>query len=268
MKELFQYQDYRDFLEFLVGQRDSRKFTRSSLARAMGCQAAYFSQVLKGRASLTEEHGIKLCVYLGFNEVETDYFMVILRLGRSGHQVLTQYLEGQRKRLKRLGAEVDAKISKETNRISEELSHYYCSSWIPSTIHLATSCSSYQTVGSLAQRFGLQKEMVEFHLSMLEKYSLVKFGGHRWSFNGDSIHISKGSAQDLSFQTNNRIRSLSAIQARKERSVHYSALLSLDERTANEIREKVIETISDLLHRAEPAPAEEVYSVCIDFFQT
>ena len=48
--DIFEYANYRQYLQSLVKNREAKGKTQVELANAMGCQAAYFSQVLKEKA--------------------------------------------------------------------------------------------------------------------------------------------------------------------------------------------------------------------------
>lgn len=268
MTNVFEYNDYRHFLQILVTKKTSKTFTQVELAKAMECQAAYLSQVLKDKADLTEDHGVKLCQFLNFNEAEIEYFLTILRLTKAGTPALRAYLEAARQKLYDLHREVDSRISSLKSKDLNELNLYYCASWIPAVLHSGTSCESLQTAAALAQRFGLEKSIVEYHLHCLEKFNLVKFEKGRWKFQGGSIHFPKNSAMDQTFQLNRRLHAMNLISTRKPDDIHYATVLSIDGPTAKKIRELLINSIESIHKKAEPAPSEDVYSVCLDFFRS
>lgn len=267
MANIFDYKDYRKFLQDLVTKQGPKVFTQVELAKAMECQAAYLSQVLKERADLTEDHGVKLCQYLRLTEAETDYFLLILRWAKAGTPALRKYLEEARQKSHDLHREVESRISSVKNKELNEFNLYYCSSWIPAVLHSATSCESLQTVSSLMQRFGLEKEVVEHHLQHLERFGLVKFEKGRWIFQGGSLHFSKNSSMDQNFQMSRRLHAMNSIFTRQPEDIHYSTLLSVDAPTARKIRDLLINSIENIHKKAEPAPSEEIYSVCLDFFR-
>ena len=236
MTDPFKYISYKGFLQDLVKFREERGQTRAELAKAMGCQAAYFSQVLKAKADLTEDHGIKLCRHLKLNAAETEYFLLILRLSRAGTQALSEYLEEQRLKLKKTHDEIEGRVQSRKNRWTTEREIYYCSSWIPSTLHTATSCESYQTVSTLSRRFDLDPSLVEGHLHALEKFGLIQFNEGRWIFQGASMHFPKNTPLDQAFQLNHRVHAMHALAAKKEEEIHYAAVFAADRKTFIRIR--------------------------------
>lgn len=267
MTNVFEYTEYREFLLVMVEGHRERRGTNVQLAKAMDCQAAYFSQVLSGKAELTEDQGLKLCQYLKMSALETEYFLVILRQARAATQVLVQYLEEKRKEILHLHNEIEGRIASDKNSQIDEMNIYYSSSWIPSVIHVATSCEAYQSVEAIAKRVGLEKPVIEFHLKTLEKYGLVKFEKSHWVYQGKSTHFVKGSLLDQAFQMSRRLLAMNSLLARDTHDIHYSVVFSMNERTAKKVRELFLSSIENLHKIAEPSPSEEIYTLCLDYFK-
>lgn len=263
MVNIYLHTDYRVYLKQLL------KFkTQVQLAKAMDCQAAYLSQVLKEKASLTEDHGFKLCHYLEFSDHETEYFLILLRHSRAGSHSLIQYLEKKRNQLKEHYLELNERLSSEKKNGVDEMNIFYCSSWIPSALHSATSCDGFQTINSLASRFNMDKSTVQYYLQQLEKFNLVRFEKNKWVFNGGSLHFPKNSSMDQTFQTHQRIHALHKLSERQPLDIHYSSVLSIDLKTSQKIKEIIISTLAEVHKVAEPAESQDVHTLCIDFFKT
>ena len=267
MVDVFEFNNYLEFLVKLVDWRHERGQTRAELAQVMGCQAAYFSQVLKGRVELTEDHAIKLCAFLGFSEDQTDYFLLILRKARAATPELSKYLETRRKRVIDRRRKVEERVASEKRAQVDESTLYYCSDWLPSCLHLATSSDRFQTRAALAKRFEIAEDLVDFHLRELEKHGFVAFEGGRWKFVGRSIHFPKSSPLDLQFQTSRRLLGMNSLSRRNTDDLHYSAILGTDAETFRAVKERLLETIEELHRTVEPSPSEDVYTVSLDFFR-
>jgi hypothetical protein len=52
MVDVFEYDDYRNYLQDLVNERKQKGFAQSEIADAVNCQPAYLSHVLKGSCNL------------------------------------------------------------------------------------------------------------------------------------------------------------------------------------------------------------------------
>jgi hypothetical protein len=268
MTNIFDFKDYKLYILKITSGTNQQKIAKSHLAQAIGCQAAYLSQVLKGKAELTEDHGIKLCQFLHFSELETEYFLTILRMNRAGSSTLARYLEKSCQRLINLNKEVEQRIPSQKRSGIDELNIYYCSSWIPTLIHTATSCEAYQSVSSLCDRFHLDKETVELHLNTLQKFGLVEFKNNRWQFSGGSLHFPKGSPLEQSFLLQQRLFTLNKIGSKRPSDIHFSTVFASSPETIDKLRQLFFETIASLHEQVEPSPSQEVYMLCLDFYQT
>lgn len=267
MTSLFEYTHYRSALNAIVEYRSERGGTQAELARAMNCQAAYFSQVLKGRAELTEDQLIALCEFLELDEKQSDFFLLLLRLSRAGTPKLRAYLQKQIERMIQKSELVEARVPSSEVEANRALGIYYCSSWIPSVLHLATSCESLQTVKALKARFGIDEATIEFHLRELEKFGLVTFEKGRWAYAGSSFHFPRSSPFDLQIQLARRQMVMNSIPFRREADMNYSVVFSADEEAIREIRKQLLKAIEKIHKTFEPAPGADVYSICIDLFK-
>jgi hypothetical protein len=233
----------------------------------MGCQAAYLSQVLAGKVEFTEEHILRLCEYLHLGEIETEYFLVLLRLGKAGSPELRSYLTRQRERLQKTSEDVEERLSSRKMNAVDEQSLYYASSFLPSVIHLATSCEKLRTKQEIAARFNLNPNLVQEHLDRLEKFKLIEFKDGKWNYSGGSRHFPKRSPLDKQMQFARRLLAMNKIsQASTDSDVHYSAVFSADEKTLGLLRRHFHESIEYLHKTVEPVEGEDVFAVCLDVF--
>jgi len=267
MSTVLQYTDYKKFIYDMVKGEIPYHYSQVQLAKAMNCQAAYLSQVIKDKSELTEEQGIRLCHFLDFKRLETEYFLTILRISRAGTEDLKKYLQVSRDALVKSYHEISERVDISKNLETHEGMIFYCSSWIPPMIHLLTSMEKYQTIEALAKRLNLDESVIQKYLQSLLKYNFLTFENKRWIFKGDSFHIPKGSALDLSFMTNHRLYTLSHLPMRSEGDVHYSKMVTLDQATAAKIRQTIIDFLDQNNRYVEAAPEEDVYSFSIDFFK-
>lgn len=263
---LFEFSNCLEFLKKLVKLRAEAGQTQAELARAMGCQAAYFSQALRARVDLTEDHMIRLCHYLHLDRAESEYLLLLLRLSRAGSQALREHLEAERLRLQCERSELDRRLS--SRKIStDELALFYCASWIPGAVHVATSCPQYRTPEAIAQRFGLRVEEVREFLGKLERFGLVSRKKNAWWHEKGSLHLLKGSPVELMYQASHRLLALRSLPHRDNHDLHYSAVFASNEPALRGLREQLISYIQGMHRKIEPTSSEEVYAMSFDLFR-
>ena len=267
MEDLFEYSSYVQYLNDLAVDQKARGRTKADLAKRLGCQAAYFSQVLGGKVHLTEEHILSLCESLEFDDIKTEYLLLLLRLAKAGSANLKKYLSTRREKLRRSSEELEEHLPAEKRYATDDAGLYYTSSILVSLIHVATSCESFQTASAIARRFRLDEKIVDHHLHQLEKYKLVEFRDGRWNFNGTSLHFSKGSPLETQLQLARRLLALNQVSVRQETDLHYSVVFSSDEATFIKLRKLFLSSIEKMHKQVEPTPGHEVYAVCLDLFK-
>jgi len=267
MDSLFTYSDYRKYLNHLAEVRRLQGRTKAELSRVLGCQAAYFSQVLAEKVDLTEEHLLRLGRHLEFNDLEMEYLLLLLRFSKAGNAELKQYLGRHREKLIESAKELLPRLDVQRGFDSDELKLYYSSSWVPSLLHVATSCPTLQTVAALANRLNLEEAVVQHHLDRLHKFRLVEFHDGRWSFAGSSVYFPKNSASDQQMQVARRLLAMHHLSFRQEEDMHYSVTFATTPATARLLRATLLDVIESVHTTVEPTASEEIYALCLDFFK-
>lgn len=265
------FENYKEYITKLLKVRKERGL-QSQMAKAMGCQAAYLSQALKGKVDLTEDHAVRLAVFLKLNPLESEYFILLVRLGRATTPELRKYLEERRLELLEKEDELQNKVRAKGARDTEEFSAKYFASFMPLLIHISTSSRHFQTIETLAQRFNLSTVQVEATLKFLEEYHLVtktfERGEKKWKFSGESIHLPKNSSMNVPYQVSLRTLALKSIQEKKfKENLHFSSVFTMDKKSFKDILEilnRAIEESHKVIHQSG---TEEVYSMAIDYFK-
>ena len=262
------YQDYKKYLIDLTNQEGQKRGFQSAMAKSMNCQAAYLSQTLRGKVELTEDHGVKLVLFLKLGPLESEYFLLLLRLSRATTPELRRYLEERRLEMLKRRDELENLVQAKGARDSEAFISQYFSNWIPTAIHVATSSTDLQTVKELAERFSLSESVVSETLLFLEKYKLVKRQNGKYIFSGESIHLPKGSSSNVPYQVSLRTQVIKSIQEEGNvKNMHFSSVFTMDKKSYKEILEicnKAIEEAHRVIHSSG---TEEVYSLCLDLFR-
>ncbi len=164
-------------------------------------------------------------------------------------------------------AKLEERVVSEKRVQVDEGTLYYCSDWLPSCLHLATSSDRWQTKSALAKRFEVSEDLVDFHLRALEKHGFVALEGGKWKFIGRSIHFPKSSPLDQPFQMSRRLLAMNSLTRRNVEDLHYSSVLGTDAETFREMKERILEMIEGLHRAVEPTPSGEVYAMSLDFFR-
>lgn len=267
MTNPFEYKSYRDFLKNLCATSDAKRGFQSQLSRAAGCQAAYFSQVLKQKVHLTEDQIYALSEDLDFSSAETNFFILLLRYEKAGTEKLREYILKEidlaRANQDRLSARV---IADQIVYSEEDLAKYFAS-WIPSVIHVATSSDRFRNVEQIAQRLGLSQKDTKDVLTFLAKKGWVKQIGQEYHYSSGNIHIVKESPLHSTMQVTRRHLVLNSIAQCSPESIHYSSVFTLDRKSYEELKKISASFIQKSAKQINDGGTDELYTLTLDLFQ-
>src|SRR6185437_4362530 len=93
---IFEFTDYKAYLRAWIAARPRAGHgEKSRIAEAASCHLAYVSQVLNASAHFSAEQLVALSDYLGQNEEERDYFLLLLSRARAGSRRLERFYDAK-----------------------------------------------------------------------------------------------------------------------------------------------------------------------------
>ncbi|MGZ3774418.1 MAG: TIGR02147 family protein [Pseudobdellovibrionaceae bacterium] len=263
---IFQFDDYKDYLNTRINNSDVKHGLISRLAEAASCQRSYLSQVLNGHVQLTSDHALGLCHYFRFNDKETDYFLNLVDLSRAGSLRLKDRLRSKIERMQKDYFNLSKRVDAKAITISSPEAFYY-SSWHWMAIHIATSVPEFNTVEAISERLNLPLELVKKTLNQLLDMGYVEKKKDKWSYAGSNLHLSNESPSVVVHHTNWRQRSAIDSAMPSDNSIHYTSVFSLSHRDYQFLKERILEWIDESRAIIGPSPSEEVVCFCVDFFK-
>lgn len=266
-KSLFDFQNYKLYLTFVVEQRArlGRGF-RSELSASAGVQLAFLYQVLKRDAHFNLEHGQRINQFLGHTPEESHYFLLLIQHARAGTPELQRYFRDQMKVVLNQRLILKNRIENERSLSFEDEARYY-NSWHLQAIRCAVAIPTLRTRDALARKFGLSPRKVKVALEFLAEKGLIEKKGDQYLPTTRHLHLANDSGMRVRTHTNWRIRTLTSLEEEKARDLHYSAVLTLSEDDAIVIKAMLIDSIEKVISRVRASKEESVYTLCMDFFE-
>lgn len=253
---------------YYVSRDGAPRGLRTELAKAMGCQAAYLTQVLAGNAELTEDHAFRLNQHLNLSDAAADYFMLLVRAGRASSLEFKNHLLKQAGALIKKNQDVQNKVQANKLDENEEFTRQYFGSWIPSTVHIATSSEKYKSAKTIARRLGIPEKQVLTCLQGLERRQLVKRAGEgQWEFAGAPLHLPKTSALNTNHQMHHRLQAIKALQAGSDEGLHFSSVFTLDKESFESIKALLLEAVEKTHKKIHAGGTDEIYAMSLDLFE-
>ena len=171
--EIFKFNDYKDYVKALLkslpksGHGESNK-----IAKAIGVNPTMVSQILNGKAQLSQDQAVKLARHLNLNPNETQYLINLVLLGRSATQEAKTYFQERLDELKDKSQAVKDALNLKSE-LSDEHRPIFYSSWYYSAVWLLTAIEDYQTKDQLAERIKLPVKRLMQILNFVTDVGLV-----------------------------------------------------------------------------------------------
>lgn len=266
MSWIFDFDDYRKVLNAMIDKAETPHGYRSLLARAAGCQPAYLSQVLAARANLTLEQGINLSDFWSLDKYESEYFLVLVQLGKAGTERLRQQLVGNLKSIVSRSKILGGKIVDEQNENSDATLIYY-SNWKVSAIHVLISVEALRTVSALSMHLKVSEDEVEKTLQSLLEIGLAYTEDGKWFQTMKRLHARDVYLSAQLHHKNWRLQASNNIDKNNSTNLHFTTVCTLSEKDYQEIRALMMQAVRDTQNIIDPSREETGACLLIDWFK-
>lgn len=267
MIDLFQYTDYKEFLNDKLDELDNGgRGSRASLSRSIGCHTAYTAQVLRGEAHFSNEQAEGINEFLGHTDEHGDYFLLLVQLGKSGSVNLKNRLLRQIRQFQKSRVVLKNRLQVDPHLSERNQSTYY-SSWIYGAVHAAVSLKDCRTPERIAHHLGLSVKQCSDALDFLLNAGIIEIGRNNDFIIGKKqIHLGSDSPMIARHHINWRLKAIQSIERDPTEGLHYSSVVSISKKDIETIKEILIQSIQKIKPIIKESPEEEVASFALDFF--
>lgn len=261
---IFKYLSYRKYLADSL-RSDHSVGSKKRLADAAGCQASYFSLVLKGETHLTPEQAERLTRFWSLRPDEADYFICLVSFERAGTPDLKAYYKSKMAGLRETHENLGKRI-KESEPFPEPEAAVYYSSWQYLAIHILISIPEFQTVPAIASRLEVSEASVSRVLNYLSRLGAAEHTAGRWKSKNRQFHLPRDSNFISLHHGNWRRRAIDNSFVGRTEDLHYTAVSSLSKGDVGTLRELMLGFIDQSRKIVGPSSEEELICLGIDLF--
>lgn len=118
----------------------------------------------------------------------------------------------------------------------------------------------------LSQRLSLPLPFVHELLNDLALWGLVHFDGKEWGGAVHHVHLNKNALAISRHHSNWRIKALQSLDQKCETDFHYSGVFTIAKSDAFKLQQHLVAMIDEMTQIIKPSPSEEVFAVCLDYF--
>lgn len=257
--QLMRSMDYVAFLAQALEERGEK----GQLAEVAGCQPAYLSQVLAGRAHLTPEHAERISTHWDLDALESEYFFNLVLLARAGTASLRARLTAKLKDLRREWSRRGETFAKPSLSAADRALIYY-SDWLVSAVHMLLTMPRVKTAEAVAERLDVEPARVLTACHQLEKIGLITAVDKGWRVTDASVHAPDPSVESEMHHRNWRLHSL---QHSEHRSVRYTSVHTLSLADFQKITDVLDAAIQRTREIIEPSREDVAACLIMDYFR-
>lgn len=263
--KIFDYANYKDFIhDFLKTMPKKGHGQSARIAKILGVHSTMVTHILKGNAQLTIEQAVKLIPYFMFNELESEYFILLVQLERAGDKSTKQFFSSQLEKIKKRSMVLSERLIVKNN-LGEEDQLIYYSEWFYSGIRLLTAIDKYQTRQELTQATSLPHDVISKTIQFLLEKGLCVEKDNKIIVGPTKTYVGSNSLQVSQHHRNWRIKLLNMLESISSEELVYTNPITISESDFLKIREELVQFIERFRKISEPSPSEKLCCLNLDW---
>lgn len=264
---VFDYKDYIAYLSDCLESLPQVRGSRAALAKFLGCQSSFVSQVLTRRAHLSREQAIRVSEFLDLSHDERRFFMLLVDVERAGSKHLEAFYQQEIDTILRHREEVREKIGV-IDGVPDEAQTVYYSSWMYAAAHILSALPSTNSMPAMSRHLRIPIAQLEAVVRWLMSQDLIVADEHgKLSIGKGRVHLGSHSRHVARHHANWRIKVLESLDRAKPEDLHYSAVLGISKEAAKVIKQKMLEFLRDTEPIITAAREELAVVMLLDLFE-
>lgn len=264
--QIFEITDYKAILkQKMKSNKSLGRGGMSRLAEHLRVHPTLISQVMSGPKDFTEEQALIIAEYFGLSILETEYFLILVKIERAGTIQLKKYYRQAREKMRQESLQLSKRLDSKRDLSDEEKAQFY-SSWLYSAVHVMTSLEKGVDFEFICDRMKLPPSKIRKILEFLIKINMVVEKDGKFSPGTTFTHVGRDSAFVVQHHTNWRVKAIEKIESLNEEELMYSLNVSLSREDFKKLREELVQVIQNFLKVIKDSPAEDAAQFNLDFF--
>ena len=265
--KLYNYKNYKDYVtDWVRSQVNSGRGKYLEISKYLNIHTPLTSQIFKGERELNQDQAFLLCEYFGFNELETEYFLLLVSKNKAGNYKLVKYFEDKINKIQNELSEMKNRIKKSVT-LGEEQKALFYSNWYYSAIRLSASLDNINSKEDIANFLHIPLKKVSPIVDFLLSVSLIKEEDGKLDVGPTVTHLSSNSPLISNHHGNWRVKAMEKHSELKEDEFCFSAPLTINHNDTDKVKEilkESIEKISEIVQASEEV--DTLYCVNLDWF--
>jgi uncharacterized protein (TIGR02147 family) len=263
--DIFDYDDYKSFLEGYISGNAGIRGIKSFLAKAAGTERSYFSQVLNSKAQLTPDQAYQLSLSLEMTEGEREYWMLLVECGRTGTLTYKKFLLKKAEVVRAKNQDLKVKFN-DPPRLTEKAEMVYFSKWYMVATHLLCGVFQREQASRIAETLGLPKSLILESVVELKTLGLLEQTGGIWKPTQEVLYVHKSSPLCDIHHINWRQQAILDMQKKRDHSLHMTAVHSIAKKDFEKIKQLILAFVKTGMELSKKSKEEHLACLNIDYF--
>ncbi len=264
---VFEYRDYKQFIAgWIKEQPKGGRGQIRKIATYLSVSTTLLSQVLKAEKHFSLEIAATITDYLGLNEKEAEYFLLLVEHQRAGGFKLKTILEKRLDREQQAGAQLQNRLKSDRQLTDEEKMQFY-SSWMYSGIRILSALPEMVNAKTISERLNLPLGIVNQAVNFLVEKNLCAIVGNKLTYGSYRTHIGKDSPFVIKHHQNWRIKGFHSMELRRDEDLFFTQPMALSKEAAEKIRLLLPGLIEQIVAISGPSDSEAVRCLNLDWFE-
>ena len=267
MISVYAYKDFRSFIRDRFAEMPRKGYGQSHrLAKHLGVHTTLVSQIMKGVKVFSLEQAHAACEFLGLDELETDYFVLLVQKEKAGSAHLKNYFE---KKLSGLRAHTSELVNrlKSQRGLDEGTRAIFYSHWKYSAARQLTAIPGHASIDAIAGALDLSLKDTKRVMDLLVHHGLCVEKKGKFLIGPSATHLEASSPWTYVNHLNWRQKAMEEYRNDHASKLHYTCPMTLSRADAEKVRAAIVKLLEDVDRILEPSPSEELHCLNIDWFR-
>lgn len=264
--KIYEFSDYKTYVNQRIDEMPKHgRGQFRKIAELFAVNSVVVSQIFKGSRELSLEQAHVLSNYFGLNELEKEYFFLLVNKARTSNHELIKYYNQKLEKIKREGLEVKNIVDNE--RLSEETQSLFYSNWYYSAIRLSTAIPGNDSADQIAAFLNLPIHVVQKVMTFLTQNRLVVEDAGKLKVGPQRTHIEASSPFVNRHHINWRLKGIENMDNLNPEELFYTSPMTLSAAAMKEIKKMLLQFVVDMSNEVKQAKDEKIACLNIDFFE-
>ena len=262
---IYDFRDYREYLESRLSGHGPRSGLKKKAAEALEVHTTLISQILKGTTEISLELAEKMNTFLGHDDEEAQFFLLLVSRDRAGTVALKKRYDTQITAKRNARANLAKRVAHDS-AISEEDQRRFYSSSLYATLHVLSSIPRLNKISDIGRVLGAPEAEVKSAIDFLAGLGVVVSKDGRITPGSRHVHLGRDSKFLVNHHLNWRLKSIDRIREHYDEDLHYSGAMSLSLDDVIKIKDLLAGSLAKATEIAVASKEETAYVLCFDFF--